>query len=74
MAHSGQVVNFIGLYLLHVADNIAGVCQVAIEVVETRVAFFSVFGKEVVNAGGVEAGAATLHTPHGVALRQKVLG
>lgn len=69
MTLGGQVVELVGLYLLHNPDQVGGIGQVS--VVQHEVAVINVWILvEVVDPAGVEAGAATLDAMDNVAFLQ----
>ena len=69
----GQVVDLVGLGLLHDADQVGGVGQVAVVHEEAHAGLVRVV-VEVVDAVGVEQAGAALDAVHHVALLEQVLG
>ncbi len=73
VALGGEVVDLVGLHLLHDADQVGGVGQVAIVQEQPGTALVRVL-VEMVDPGGVERGGAPLDPVHLVALGQQQLG
>jgi hypothetical protein len=67
VAHRAQVVDLVGLHLLHDADQVGAVGQVAVVQLEALVVDVRVL-VQVVDAVGVEQAGAALDAVHRVAL------
>jgi len=72
VAHRAQVVDLVGLHLLHDADQVGAVRQVTVVQLEAPVVHMRVF-VDVVHAIGVEQAGAALDAVHHVALVQQQL-
>ncbi len=68
-----EVVDLVGLGLLHEADQVGGIGQVAVVQEEARLVLVRV-DVEMVDAGGVERRRAPLDAVHDVALGEQELG
>ena len=73
MALRGQVVDFVRLYLLHNADQIGGVGQIAIVQNEAAIGRMRVL-VQMVNAAGIEAGRAAFDAMDFVAAFEQEFG
>jgi len=73
MALRGQVVDLVGLHLLHDADQVGAVGHVAVVQDELAAIDMRIL-VQVVDARGVEAGRSALDAVHHVALLQQELG
>ena len=73
MALGGEVVDLVGAHLLHDADQVGGVGQIAIVQEQTGTAHVRVL-VEMIDPGGVERGSAPLYPVHLVPPGQQQLG